>query len=193
MELDTIFGLPAHPLLVHIPVMLIPLTTIAVLAALVVVRWRRWLAVIALGLGVVALAGTYLVQESGDPLEERVEDNRPESDLIEEHTHMGDELLPFVGVFVVLLAGAAWAARDGRRLAAPLAALALLGGAASTVEVVRIGHSGAKAAWEDVTSGSGTGSGSDDDGGRERNRDDDDDDDSLGAVVDGQPFFGRSL
>ena len=151
MELDTIFGLPAHPLLVHLPVVAIPVAALVTLAALVLPPWRRWLAPAAFALGVVCLGGTYLVQESGEPLEDRVEDTREETDLLEEHTDMGEQLLPFVAAFVVFVGAGAWAGR--RAIAVPLLALAIVGASASTVQVVRIGHSGAAAAWDDVTGG----------------------------------------
>lgn len=38
MELDQLFGLPAHPLLVHLPVVIIPMTLLLAVAA---VAWRR--------------------------------------------------------------------------------------------------------------------------------------------------------
>ena len=52
MDIETIFGLPAHPLLVHIPVVLIPLCAAG---AVWIVVWPSWRPRI--GWIVVALSG----------------------------------------------------------------------------------------------------------------------------------------
>jgi hypothetical protein len=143
-------------------------------------RWRRILAPVALGVAAIAVVGTYLVQESGPALEEHVEDAGRRSELLEEHTEMGEDLLPFVIGFLVL-AGAATAVvlakGDGadryKAAVVPLAVLTLLAGAASTVQVVRIGHSGAKAAWDDTVNSAHPGQPANTPTGR-TDRDDDD-------------------
>ena len=51
-------GLPIHPLIVHVPVVLVPLSLIGVAAALVRPAWKRWmlpLVTVALGASVVAI------------------------------------------------------------------------------------------------------------------------------------------
>lgn len=40
-ELFTVFGLPAHPLVVHAVVVLLPLAAVAAIAAALVPRWRQ--------------------------------------------------------------------------------------------------------------------------------------------------------
>ena len=40
-EIDKLFGIPAHPLIVHIPVVLVPLAAVGAVLALVVPRWRH--------------------------------------------------------------------------------------------------------------------------------------------------------
>ena len=39
--METIDGLPAHPLFVHLPVVLIPLAFIGAILVLAVAKWRR--------------------------------------------------------------------------------------------------------------------------------------------------------
>ena len=87
MEINNLFGLPVHPLLVHIPVVLIPLAT-AIGSLLVAVRgsWRRTFAI---PVAVVALAGAggvFLAAKSGGSLEERVK----ETDLVHDHAAAGE-------------------------------------------------------------------------------------------------------
>ena len=51
--LDTVLGLPLHPLVVHAVVVLLPLVALGVMALAVVPRWRARLALPLLGLLVV--------------------------------------------------------------------------------------------------------------------------------------------
>jgi uncharacterized membrane protein len=161
MRLDTFDGVPIHPLLVHLPVVLVPLALVAIVLAIAVPRWRSWAAPVALALAVLASVGTYLAQESGPPLEERVEDSGGRSELLEEHTEMGETLLPWVLVFTGLLVAAvavpALAGEQRRqqmaRAVVPLLVLAGVSGGLATWKVYEVGHSGARAAWEDVSDG----------------------------------------
>ena len=90
--MDNIAGIPAHPLIVHAVVVLVPLTALgAVLVA--VWPWARshvgWL--VAAG-AVLDVALVPLATGSGEYLEERV----PETALMETHTEMGGQLTPWV-------------------------------------------------------------------------------------------------
>ena len=57
--MDEIFGLPAHPLLVHAAVVLVPLAALGTIAAAAIPRHRKILAPIMLGLSVVALFSVF--------------------------------------------------------------------------------------------------------------------------------------
>jgi hypothetical protein len=102
IELDELFGLPAHPLLVHIPVVLIPTALLVLLVAL----WRpgRRPAVIAGAvLAVVGGIGAVLAVGAGEKLEHRVK----ETEQVEEHAENGDQVeLPAIA-FALLAAGTA--------------------------------------------------------------------------------------
>jgi hypothetical protein len=153
----TIFGLPLHPLIVHATVVFVPLAAAAVAAAVLVPRFRRWAGPLPALLSLVALVLTPLSTASGENLEHSV----PETHLIEEHAHLGDQLIPFTIALFVLAAGFWWvggrrrtsrgpgAERPDRRRAitALVGSLALVAAVGTGVQVVRIGHSGAKAAW----------------------------------------------
>ena len=41
MSIDNLFGLPAHPLVVHAAVVLLPMAAIATVVVAAVPRWRR--------------------------------------------------------------------------------------------------------------------------------------------------------
>jgi len=169
VEITSIFGLPAHPLFVHIPVVLVPLAAVgAVLMLWPTLRAKfGWATVV---LAFVGLVFTQLAIGSGQALEEHVR----ETGLLERHIDMGENLRPwalllFGFTLAVMLwdwwtkreaakteAGGSEAEGSGRSVSATtaqrvslgLCVLAILSGALSTYWVYEIGHSGAKATWE---------------------------------------------
>jgi hypothetical protein len=157
---STIFGLPAHPLIIHAVVVLVPL---AALGAIVVAVWpaaRERYAPLALAVATVALLSVPLATHTGELLEAHVQ----RTPLVERHTEMADGLLPFAALLwlgLAVLVFARWYGTKrnvqwGRYLAVGAAIVAVVGAVASGLQVMRIGHSGAAAAWHGVaTSSSG--------------------------------------
>ena len=158
---SSLFGVPAHPLVVHVVVVFVPLAALAGLAVAVWPAARRRYAPWALAIATVALVSIPLATHTGEELQSQV----PASPLVREHAHMGDQLLPFAGLLwlaLVVLVAADLAPVRRRLTGAPLrivavgaAVLAVAASLASGVQAVRIGHSGAKAAWHGVST-SGT-------------------------------------
>ena len=66
MEIEEVFGLPAHPLVVHAAVVLLPLAAVVTLVCAAVPRARRSYALVALGLALVAVVAVGLAQGSGN-------------------------------------------------------------------------------------------------------------------------------
>jgi uncharacterized membrane protein len=113
LEIDELFGLPAHPLLVHVPVVIIPLALLVALVALWP-RARRGAALAAAALALVGAVGTVLAAGSGEELEDDVR----ETELVEEHAEQGEQVeLPALAFAVLAIAGtgAVEAARRRRR------------------------------------------------------------------------------
>jgi len=169
-------GLPVHPLIVHAVVVLVP---VAVLGATTIALWpaarRRWGIPVAV---VTALAATSipLATSTGEGLEH----NLPRTPAISVHSELGDQLLVFVAPLVVAVvalvvldrwrtgpgpgthaaAGSRAEAPGGmsvpRRRTPPRVLMAAVGvvtvvlATVSAVQVVRIGDSGARAAWGDL-------------------------------------------
>ena len=162
--MDTIVGIPAHPLIVHAVVVLVPLTALG--AVLVTLSpWVRahvgWLVAGGAVLDVVLVP---LATGSGESLEERVS----ETALVEQHTEMGGQLTPWViglavgivGVMVLARLVARRSPGSSPALAAPwvtwvVAAVTIVAASGAMVQVVRIGHSGAEASWSNASSGGG--------------------------------------
>lgn len=154
MELKELFGLPAHPLVVHAAVVLLPLAAIATLVCAAAPRLRRHYAPIALAMAVVATLAVGLAQGSGEELEDQVD----ETELVEEHTEQGERVLPWA-IAVTVVAAAITAipvlvrrrpTLSARTVTAAVVAVSLVAGAGATWTVTEVGHSGAKATWDDV-------------------------------------------
>jgi hypothetical protein len=168
MELETLFGLPAHPLVVHAAVVLLPLAAVATIVVALVPRARRHYAPVAFGLALAATVAVGLAQGSGEELEDRVD----ETALVEAHTEKGEQVLPWA-VLTLLVSGAVVAAGPLQRrfgdkvkpavVTGVLTAGALVAGIGATVTVIDVGHSGAKATWNDVHANPSGGDDYDDD------------------------------
>ncbi|WP_192029140.1 hypothetical protein [Candidatus Frankia nodulisporulans] len=103
-------GLPAHVLLVHVVVILVPLAALLVVLAAVWPAARRRLGLVTPLVALVALVSVPLTTHAGEWLEARVSSD----ELVRRHTELGDELLPWViGLFVLALVGWLWAAYSG--------------------------------------------------------------------------------
>lgn len=142
-----IHGLPLHPLIVHATVVIVPLAALTVLLAALWRRFRTWAGPLPAGLSLVGLILVPLSTSTGETLERHV----PHSALLQRHTHLADGLLPWmIGLAAVALVGYAVHRRDTsapRIVPIVLAALTVVTVVGTTVQVVRIGESGAKAAW----------------------------------------------
>ena len=150
--INEVSGLPAHILLVHAVIVLIPLAALLTVLAAVWPAARRRLGVITPLVALAALVAVPITTNAGEWLEARV----PPSPLIEEHVRLGDTMLWFaIGLFVVALI--AWGlptavVKSTKRPPAPwvgvvIAVVAVLAAGAATVQVVRVGEAGSRAVW----------------------------------------------
>ena len=152
--LDTVQGLPVHPLIVHATVVIVPTAALAVALYAVWPRFRAWARFGPLALAAAAVVLTPLSTSSGESLEHRVGG----SAASEQHSHLADLLIWWVAPLAVLAAVLWWwhraerPARSGRSLALVAAVLPVAVAVGTLVQVVLIGHTGAEAAWSDVGS-----------------------------------------
>jgi hypothetical protein len=151
-------GLPAHVLLVHLTVVLVP--TAAALA--IAQAWhpgiRRWAGPLGPLMCLAALIMVPITTNAGEWLQDQLRS----TPLIKRHAELGDQLLPWV-IALFVLSAAGWylerrAAAD-RAEAAPVpargsaglqlivAVLVTVVAVGAIVQLVRIGDSGAKAVW----------------------------------------------
>jgi len=148
------FGLPAHPLLLHVPVVLVP---VAGIAALVLVARPAWLDRYGLTLGVLsvaATAATILTVGAGQAFRaDRAEGfgGAGEAGRLAEHAEAGENLRLVVIAFTVALLVTLLLRRLLRRggpaeaiLRGVVVVLAVL----AVFFVIRTGHLGAQLTWE---------------------------------------------
>ncbi|MGZ7013440.1 MAG: hypothetical protein ACXVLK_10010 [Acidimicrobiales bacterium] len=201
MEINSLFGIPAHPLLVHAAVVLVPLAAIGTAVIAVWGRARRSLGWVVVGFAFAAFGAVGVAQKSGGALANHVVTTA----LTRAHVEMGDAVLPWA--FGILLASGAvmvidtWRTREQAKAVAAgdapaddagspsgsggsstvttrsvpstwvapewvrpvtiaLGALAIVFAVGASVQVYRVGHSGARAVWQSTDmNGPSTGGG----------------------------------
>lgn len=162
--METLFGLPAHPLLVHVPVVLVPLAAIAVVAMAIRPKWLRTFGPAVATMAGIGMIGTFLAASTGEELEDtRRAAGETISKTLDEHAELGDAAQAYCAVFFVLVLAwvvfAWWRNRAGEEkavakvrkpkvIAIALMVLALVSGAVAATSIAATGHNGAKAVWE---------------------------------------------
>lgn len=148
---DLVNGLPVHPLVVHAVVVLLPLAVLGTIAIAAKPAWRATYGWLVVGIAAVATVLVPVATSSGEALEERVGDPG-------EHAELGDQLIWFA--IALLLFSFLMVYLDHRKAAGKPAVgpsalptvvtvLAVVAALATTVQVYRVGDSGARAAWGD--------------------------------------------
>ncbi|HUA72278.1 MAG TPA: hypothetical protein VMA96_14385 [Solirubrobacteraceae bacterium] len=178
VHITTIYsGLPAHPLFLHVPVMLIPVAAIWALVLAVRPAWFLRSGVLLGTVTVVALAATFLTVGAGEALRNALHLNGGfgPAALIARHAHAGmilrDLMVLFTGAVILALfahrvaagmvSGLGWL----DALAANRAVLMLLRIALVVLAILcayfvfHTGDLGAKAVWQGRLSGGGPGGG----------------------------------
>jgi hypothetical protein len=156
-----IHGLPAHVLLVHLVVVLVPVAALLLVAQAWSPVVRRWAGIGGPLLALAALVTVPVTTSAGEWLERRV----PRQPLVQRHAHLGDQLLPFALAVFVLSVVVYVLGRRGREAERALvlpptagmaavqvlvAVLATVAAVGTVVQVYRIGDSGAQAVWTGV-------------------------------------------
>lgn len=157
--LVTIAGLPAHPLVAHGAVVLVPLA----FAAHALTGWRRaWRAVYAAPAALLGVAGAVFAwasSASGEPLKDSLKDAAKAAGQkvrFGDHPDQGEAAYSWALSLAVLLIGFAALAfiERKRELPAwlPLAAWVVAGlvGVVAVAAMTVAGHSGAELVWKDV-------------------------------------------
>ncbi|MEO6605349.1 MAG: DUF2231 domain-containing protein [Aeromicrobium sp.] len=147
------YGLPLHPLIVHATVVMVPLAALTVVLFALWPKFRNWAGPLPAAICLIALILVPLSTSTGETLERHVE----RSALLEKHTDAAEALLPWmIGLLAVAVIGYVLHYRSKRghsvsqAVTVTVAVLAIVATVGTTVQVAIIGHTGAKAAWEDT-------------------------------------------
>ncbi len=152
MDIDSFFGLPAHPLLVHIPIVLTPIALLGVVATIVRPGLSRHVEYAVASLLGLCAATAQLAAMSGRKLQQRLDPSK----LIQRHRHLAEAartwLLVFFALYLIYLAVRRRSRNRQASARAPVAVLILacmvvVAGLLTNVWIVRTGHAGAKAVW----------------------------------------------
>ena len=162
MDFSTFLGIPAHPLFVHVPVVLIPLVAFGAIAMAASGRVRERYGWLVLAVAIVAGLSTQLAISSGKALRHSV----PTSAALRDHVHIAEMIRPLALLLFLVALGvmlldrrerSAWPFRGGEARApvsrgarAVLVAGTVLVAATTCGVLFRIGDTGAKATWQRV-------------------------------------------
>ena len=163
MDIYQVNGLPLHVLLVHVVIILLPVTALCVILFSVWPAFRRRVGIIMAILGVLLIAVVPITAQAGQWLKDRV----PDTPLINAHAVIAGTLWPW-SLSLGVLSIAAWlwyftlARRDNpdvphagprhfgaRRAVAVLITVLAIGiGGYATAHTVMIGEAGSRAIWQ---------------------------------------------
>ena len=153
MELNNLFGLPAHPLLVHLPVVMVPMAAVGAIILAIFPRYFSRFGWWVTGMAAIGAIGAILAAGSGQALEEKVD----QSSTLRNHADLGEtarllSVILFVVLLLVMLARR-YRATDMAKKAVSIGVSVLIAvsAAAAGWVIIQTGHSGAKASWCDVT------------------------------------------
>jgi uncharacterized membrane protein len=142
VEIHSAFGLPAHPLIIHVPVVFVPILGLAVIAtAIWPARLERHAPVLA-AFAVVTNAATLLAVGAGEAFREDRGGAEFSNPTLDNHAEAGETLRWLMIILTALLIAAMFV--RARRV---LYVVAAVTAAAAIFFVIRTGHLGAKLAW----------------------------------------------
>lgn len=157
--IETLLGLPAHPLIVHAAVVFAPLLVTLIAGYALVPAVRRWTAWAVLSLSVLAPASLWAAKLSGDAFLDRMVRRGATPEFVagmQEHQDFGQlaawtgTLLGVLGLVLVLVCTAAGkkpTTTGSQALTYGVIILSLAAAAANGYYVFKTGHTGATNVW----------------------------------------------
>ena len=140
---ELVFGIPAHPLIIHAVVVLLPLAAIGMIAMVLIPPFRgKVQKYFVAGTLVVATGSAFLAKESGEAL-------RAVNGVSEYHQEWGSRTFYAALALVVLSAIWFWLDTKSRSLYKRITGvLVIIVSVAAITATVLAGHSGAQSVWE---------------------------------------------
>jgi hypothetical protein len=155
----TINCLPAHPLVIHLVVVLLPLAAVGAVLVATRAAWRRAWGIPVFLLALLGTVAVPIATETGDQLRDAIGGGGP---LVAIHQHRAEYLLPYAIVFTVTALATVLLGWHTDRVADParartqavitrvLAVLAVVSGIVVSALVIWIGDAGASAVWQGI-------------------------------------------
>lgn len=155
-------GLPAHVLLVHVVIVLIPAAAAMLVASAVWPAARAKLGFLSPAVALVALVFVPITTNAGRWFQSHLPNNFGQTASVRHHAALGHQLLPWaIGIFVMAAAvwllgrryAYGWRVDAAGRATLPVWAVAVVAvvavgvAAGGVVQLYRIGDSGAKSVW----------------------------------------------
>lgn len=142
----SIDGVPLHPVIVHVAVVLIPLASIGMIVSVISASWSRRYASVSVTLASVAFVCAVVARQSGEEL-------LVSRSALPEHVSSGN-VMPWYALAFFVLSLVFWLFDRGVPLNRPrplwlklLAFLVVVSAVAATFQAVVTGHSGALSVW----------------------------------------------
>lgn len=145
-------GVPAHPLLVHAVVVLVPLAAAGAVAVAARPAWERAYGPLVAALALGGAVSATLARFAGEQLEDLIEISPGFEPVIDQHESFGLFTVWASWPFALLAVTATVLVWRGRPVRV-VGALAAVAGVVAVVATVLAGHSGAAAVWADVVRG----------------------------------------
>src|ERR1700754_2926599 len=151
VEIHTAFGLPAHPLIIHVPLVFIPILGLAAIALAIWPRLQdKWGLPVAV-FSVITLAVTLLAVGAGEAFREDRERTLPEAfannQTLHDHADAGITVRLTMVLLTLVLVAMLFAKRWPPPVRIVLRVLTVLLALTAICFVIRTGHLGAKLAW----------------------------------------------
>lgn len=149
VALDLINGLPAHPLIVHAAVVLVPLTALFFIVLVIFPKLQKNYLNLVVLFAVLGTGSSLAAKQSGEELAERV-------GLPVEHAQFGERLVIVSGALLALIVAFKFLTRSESDAKNLLRIVGVVGALVAIVAIVltyQTGNSGAKSVWEDRIAG----------------------------------------
>jgi hypothetical protein len=165
IRITTIYsGLPAHPLFVHVPVVLIPVTIVAAIVCMIRPAWFSRYGIALAVVSIVAMSSVFLTMQAGAALRAALNLQGPAANLISQHAQAA-HILAIVYVFFTATLIVTFAAQrisggmptglgivdrvlSPKPILAALRIVLVLASVGAGYMTFRTGDLGAKAVWE---------------------------------------------
>jgi hypothetical protein len=166
IKITTVYdGLPAHPLIIHVPVVLIPLSILGALASVVRPAWLVRYGILLCSVSIVAMSSIFLAMQAGSALRGLLHLHGQAAHLVNEHSQAANFLafvfIAFTAILILTFSATRISGEMGptglpivdRTLSAPstllvLRVLLVVLAVAAAFFVFRVGDLGAKAVWQ---------------------------------------------